>query len=261
MTRGAGSRAKAAGLGPCSVRPGEAWREQRLSCFSSSMPIMSKGTEEAPNSGEPGESTVSLHAAPRCWAQGCWGSACGWEGRKGRAEATQCCGQAGSSRFLARGHSLGRGCPLAPVGLQCPLPLHPPSPAPQLARQARSRPWGRPPRTPGPARCSLLLTLALSFLSSVRAVPPGTGQPGHLRGDICQRWALCPPVLLGEFPQGLGLLPGVLPSFLSGLTRSCPFLSYSSLPMAFWNGEAQWGEFLASPSVLSSAQSSWQSRR
>ncbi|XP_040512119.1 PHD finger protein 7-like [Gallus gallus] len=53
VTRGAGSRAKAAGLGPCSVRPGEAWREQRLSCFSSSMPIMSKGTEEAPNSGEP----------------------------------------------------------------------------------------------------------------------------------------------------------------------------------------------------------------
>ncbi|XP_040551228.1 PHD finger protein 7-like [Gallus gallus] len=53
VTHEAGSRAKAAGLGPCSVRPGEAWREQRLSCFSSSMPIMSKGTEEAPNSGEP----------------------------------------------------------------------------------------------------------------------------------------------------------------------------------------------------------------
>ena len=84
VTHEAGSRAKAAGLGPCSVRPGEAWREQRLSCFSSSMPIMSKGTEEAPNSGEPGESTVSLHAAPRCRAQGCWGSACGWEGRKDR---------------------------------------------------------------------------------------------------------------------------------------------------------------------------------
>ena len=125
VTRGAGSRAKAAGLGPCSVRPGEAWREQRLSCFSSSMPIMSKGTEEAPNSGEPGESTVSLHAAPRCRAQGCWGSACGWEGRKGRAEATQCCGQAGSSRFLARGHSLGCGCPLTLLGLQGLLPFHP----------------------------------------------------------------------------------------------------------------------------------------
>ncbi|XP_040512354.1 PHD finger protein 7-like isoform X2 [Gallus gallus] len=53
VTHRAGSRAKAAGLGPCSVRPGEAWREQRFSCFSSSMPIMSKGTEEAPNSGEP----------------------------------------------------------------------------------------------------------------------------------------------------------------------------------------------------------------
>ena len=111
MTHEAGSRAKAAGLGPCSVRPGEAWREQRLSCFSSSMPIMSKGTEEAPNSGEPGESTVSL------------------EGRKGRAEATQCCGQAGSSRFLARGHSLGCGCPLTLLGLQGLLPFHPASTA------------------------------------------------------------------------------------------------------------------------------------
>ena len=129
VTHEAGSRAKAAGLGPCSVRPGEAWREQRLSCFSSSMPIMSKGTEEAPNSGEPGESTVSLHAAPRCRAQGCWGSACGWEGRKGRAEATQCCGQAGSSRFLARGHSLGCGCPLTLLGLQGLLPFHPASTA------------------------------------------------------------------------------------------------------------------------------------
>ena len=53
---------------------------------------------------------------------------------------------------------------------------------------------------------------ALSFLSSVRAVPPGTGRPGHLRADICQRWALCPRILLGEFPQGLGLLPRMLPS-------------------------------------------------
>ena len=94
-----------------------------------------------------------------------------------------------------------------------PFPSTPSSPAPQPARQARSRPWGRPPGTPGPARCSPLLTVALSFLSSVRAVPPRTGEPGHLWADICQRWALCPRILLGEFPQGLGLLPGMLPSF------------------------------------------------
>lgn len=95
-----------------------------------------------------------------------------------------------------------------------PFPSTSSSPAPQLARQAWSRPWGWPPGTPGPARCSLLLTVALSFLSSVHAVPPGTGRPRHLRSDICQRWAPCPPILLGEFPQGLGLLPGMLPSFL-----------------------------------------------
>eukprot|EP00076_Gallus_gallus_P035339 XP_025000877.1 uncharacterized protein LOC101748547 [Gallus gallus] len=53
VTRGAGSRAKAAGLGPCSVRPGEAWREQRLSCFSPSMPNMSGRKKEAPKSGKP----------------------------------------------------------------------------------------------------------------------------------------------------------------------------------------------------------------
>ena len=94
-----------------------------------------------------------------------------------------------------------------------PFPFTPSSPAPQPARQARSRPWGRPPGTPGPARCSPLLTVALSFLSSVRAVPPGTGEPGHLWADVCQRWALRPRILLGEFPQGLGLLPGMLPSF------------------------------------------------
>ena len=96
-----------------------------------------------------------------------------------------------------------------------PFPSTPSSPAPQPARQARSRPWGRPPGTPGPARCSPLLTVALSFLSSVRAVPPRTGEPGHLWADICQRWALCPRILLGEFPQGLGLLPGTFPSLLA----------------------------------------------
>ncbi len=95
-----------------------------------------------------------------------------------------------------------------------PFPFTPSSPAPQQARQARGRPWGWP-GLPDPARCSALLMVALSFLCSVHAVPPGTGRPGHLRADFCQWWALCPRILLGESPQGLGLLPGMLPSLLA----------------------------------------------
>ena len=94
-------------------------------------------------------------------------------------------------------------------------PSTPSSPTPQPTQQAWSRPRGQPPGTPGPARCSPLLTVALSFLSSVHAVPQGTGRPGHLRADICRWWALCPPLLLGEFPPELGLLPGMLTCFLA----------------------------------------------
>ena len=47
------------------------------------MHMMSKGTQEAAGSREPGESQVSLHAAPCRWAEGCWGSACGGEGGRG----------------------------------------------------------------------------------------------------------------------------------------------------------------------------------
>ena len=40
-------------------------------------------TQEAAVLREPGESQVSLHAAPCRWAEGCWGSACGGEGGRG----------------------------------------------------------------------------------------------------------------------------------------------------------------------------------
>ena len=127
------------------------------------------------------------------------------EGRKGQAGAPR---QAWGWAPLL----LGKG---AQLGLWLPWACHGPFPSTTSSQHGwhRAGPWGQPPGTPGPARCSPLLTVALSFLSSVHAVPPGTGQPGHLRGDICQRWALCPPVLLGEFPRGLGLLPGMLPSY------------------------------------------------
>ena len=53
------------------------------------MHTMSEGTQEAAGSREPGESKVSLHAAPCLQAEGCWGSACGGEGRWGHAGAAQ----------------------------------------------------------------------------------------------------------------------------------------------------------------------------
>ena len=163
VTRGAGSRAKAAGLGPCSVRPGEAWREQRLSCFSPSMPNMSGRKKEAPKSGKPGGSTVSLHVAPCCQAQGCLGSACGWEERKGRAGAPQCCGQAGPFCSLGRGHSFGYGCSLGLLDLRCPLPLHPLQPYPSADTAGLEQAPGTAPRDTRPCQvltaahgCSLL---------------------------------------------------------------------------------------------------------
>ena len=163
MTRGAGSRAKAAGLGPCSVRPGEAWREQRLSCFSSSMPIMSKGTEEAPNSGEPGESTVSLHAAPRCWAQGCWGSACGWEGRKGGGRGSPVPRAGRVLLLLGQGAQLGPWLPAGTGGPAMPPSPPPPQPCPSAGTAGPEQALGTAPTDTRPCQvltaahaCSLL---------------------------------------------------------------------------------------------------------
>ena len=107
------------------------------------MHTMSEGTQQAAGSREPGESQVSLHAAPCLQAEGCWGSACGGEGRWGHAGAAQP-PRAGPLCSLARGPRLGCGCLLAPLGLHCPFPSTASGPAPQLARPAHSSPWDSP---------------------------------------------------------------------------------------------------------------------
>ena len=125
-------------------------------------------TQEAAGSREPGESKVSLHAAPRRRAEGCRGSACGGGGRWGHAGAPQP-PRAGPLRSLARGPRLGCGCLLAPLGLHCPFPSTASGPAPQLARPAHSSPWDSPRGLLAPqgAHC------CYSLLSSMRAVRPG----------------------------------------------------------------------------------------
>ena len=126
------------------------------------MHTMSEGTQQAAGSREPGESQVSLHAAPCLRAEGCRGSACGGEGRRGHAGAPQP-PRAGPLCSLARGPRLGCGCLLAPLGLHCPFPSTASGPAPQLARQAQSSPWGT---WPGKVR-SLLLLSPLQHVCSV----------------------------------------------------------------------------------------------
>ena len=111
---------------------------QTLCKWFPSMRTVCAGTQEAAGSREPGESKVSLHAAPRRRAEGCWGSASGGEGRQG----TQ-----GSSAPWPGGPQLGCGCLLAPLGMQCSVP----SPSLPLALPLSWHSWHRaaPEAAPG----------------------------------------------------------------------------------------------------------------
>lgn len=114
-------------------------------------------TQEAAVLREPGESQVSLPLG-----RGVLGVCLRRRGRQGHAGTPQA-PWAGPLCSLARGPRLGYGCLLAPLGLHCPFPSTASGPAPQLARQAQSSPWGT---WPGKVR-SLLLLSPLQHVCSV----------------------------------------------------------------------------------------------
>ena len=183
-------------------------------------------TQEAAVLREPGESQVSLHAAPCRWAEGCWGSACGGEGGRGTQGLLRRHGQGPSAPWPG-----GHGWAMAACWHRwaCTAPSPPRPPALPLSWHGKHR---AAPGAPGPARCA---HCCYSLLSSMCALCPSGGGLELPREQRKELWILLPSVLCGEFPRSSWHLPPRNGSLLSALTRPCSFLLYSYLPMVSVN--------------------------
>lgn len=202
---------------------------------------MSSGKRKAPDSGEPGESEVFLLSTPTTRQKGSGGLPEAERGGKGR-------------QGLPSHHGASSLCSLAGV------PAPPPPPAMYLSQHCRHRAgsWEQPSGT------HKVLTAAhiCSFLFSVCVL---CGR-ADVDPDICGRTFAKSGICVHEFclvssSKGSFQLPATDAPFLSGLVKSCTFLSYRFLQLAFMVKEPHGRELVGSLFMLSDAQPSMQIRR
>lgn len=157
----------------------------------------------------------------------------------------------------------GRGSP-ATMGqvLSAPWqgsqPLHHLQPCTSASIAGTEQDPGNSPQ--GRTKCSLLLTFALSFSVCVLC------DRADVDPDICGRTFAKSGICVHEFclvssSKGSFQLPATDAPFLSGLVKSCTFLSYRFLQLAFMVKEPHGRELVGSLFMLSDAQPSMQIRR
>lgn len=213
---------------------------------------------KASSSEEPGKTTASLSTDPAN-RQRSAGDVPADEGQ-GRSRQGLPTTMQQSPSTAWQGSQLGLCCPLALLSLHWELFHDHHQPCPSASMASTEQDPGDNPQGCLAQRSSRLLTFAL-FSSACMLCGRADDDPNIFGRTFGQGWIRVHEFCLVSSSKGSFQLPATDAPFLSGLMRSCTFLSYRFLQLAFMMKEPHGRELVGSLFMLSDAQPSMQIRR